>query len=145
MEFVVPEVVRFRVETREGLQMVVTRKDGGPDWDMEAPYQAEGDTARLSGALVRLKTLKPSRVLDESAGSLAPFGLDDPSLTVHVELKDGSVESLAVGDRTATQTSYYARRGTEQEVLLVESAMVNQLHTLIASPPEQPTPLPTPT
>lgn len=144
MDFSIPDVVRFQVETREGLRMVATRRGKGSEWEMEEPYRAEGDSARLEGALVRLSTVKPSRVLTETAESLAPFGLDDPSLVVEVELRDGSGQSLEVGDMTPTQTSYYTRRGGEPAVLLMESATVGQLKGLATTPPEKPTPVPTP-
>lgn len=144
MEFAIPDAARFRVETREGLRMVSTRRGKGSEWEMEEPYQAEGDSARLEGALVRLSTVKPGRVLTETAVSFAPFGLDDPWLTVEVKLQDGSVHSLEVGDQTPDQASYYARRDGERAVLLMESATVAQLKGLISAPPEKPTPVPTP-
>ena len=144
MDFSIPDVSRFQVETREGLRMVATRQGDSSEWQMEEPYQAEGDSARLEGALVRLSTVKPSRVLTETAESLAPFGLDDPSLTVEVELRDGSMQLLDVGDMTPTQPSYYTRRGGEQAVLLMESATADQLDGLATAPPEKPTPVPTP-
>lgn len=144
MEFAVSEVARFQVETREGLRMVATSRGKGLGWDMEEPYRAEGDYARLEGVLVRLSAVKPRRVLTETAASFVPFGLDDPSLTVEVKVRDGSVQSLEVGDQTPDQASYYVRRSGEQAVLLMESATVDQLNRLATAPPEKPTPVPTP-
>jgi len=141
-EFSIADVARFQVETREGSQMVATHR-GIAEWDMEEPYQAEGDYARLEGVLVRLSSVKPKRVLTETAVSFAPFGLDDPWLTVEVELHEGSGQSLEVGDQTPDQASYYTRRGGEQAVLLMESGLVDQLSGLITTPPEKPTPVPT--
>lgn len=142
MEFAIPDVARFQVETREGTRMAATRR-GASEWDMEEPYQAEGDSARLEGVLVRLSTVKPRRVLTETAVSFVPFGLDDPGLTVEVRLQDGSMQSLEIGDQTPDQASYYVRRVGEQAVLLMESATVDQLNRLVTEPPEKPTPVPT--
>ena len=144
MEFAVPEVVRFQVETREGQRMVATRRAGGSEWEMEEPYRAEGDYARLEGALVTLSTAKPTRVLTETAASFVPFGLGHPWLSVEVKLQDGSRQSLEIGDQNPTQTSYYARQGGGQVVLLVGSATADQLNRLVTTPPEKPTPVPTP-
>lgn len=142
MEFSILDVARFEVEAREGPRMVALHR-GAAQWDMEEPYEAEGDFARLEGTLVRLSSVKPKRVLTETAISFAPFGLDDPQLTVEVELKDGSAQSLEVGDQTPDHTSYYARRSGEQAVLLIESATVDPLNRLVTMPPEKPTPVPT--
>jgi len=144
MEFAVPEVLRFEVQTLEDQRTVATRRANASQWEMEEPYRAEGDSARLEGALVSLSTAKPRRVLTETAASFIPFGLDHPWLTVEVRLQDGSGQSLEVGDQTPTQASYYARRGGEQAVLLVESATVDQLNRLVTTPPEKPTPVSTP-
>jgi len=142
MEFSILDVARFQVEAREGSRMVAIHR-GPAEWDMEEPYQAEGDFARLEGTLVRLSSVKPKRTLTETAASFAPFGLDDPSLTVQVELEDGSTQSLEVGDQTPDRASYYARLGGGQAVLLIESATVDPLNSLITLPPEKPTPVPT--
>jgi len=144
MNFTVSDVVRFEVEKRGGQRMVATRQ-GQSEWSMEEPYQAEGDSARLESALRQLSTGRPRRVLTETAASLAPFGLDNPQFTVEVELQDGSKRSLEIGDRTPTQTFHYARRDGERAVLLIGSAMVEQLNRLVTEPPEKPTPVPTPT
>jgi hypothetical protein len=142
MEFSISDVARFQVGARGGPRMVATRR-GTAMWSMEEPYQAEGDFARLEGVLVRLSSAKPRRVLTERVASSASFGLDDPWLTVDVELQDGSVQSLEVGDRTPNQASYYTRRGGEQTVLLMESGVPDQLSSLVTTPPEKPTPVPT--
>jgi len=57
---------------------------------------------------------------------------------------DVFTQSLEIGDQTPFQTSYYARRGGEQAVLLMESPTVDQLNRLVTTPPEKSTPLPTP-
>jgi len=145
MEFAVPDVMRFQVETREGQRMVAIRKSPGIGWEMKEPYQAEADQARLEGILARLSSIKPSRVLTETTASLASFGLDPPQLTVEVKLRDGSAQSLEIGDGTPNQAARYVRRTGEQAVLLMESATANQLNLLITAPPERPTPVMTPT
>lgn len=142
MNFTVSDVVRFEVEKR-GIQRMVATRQGQSEWSMEEPYQAEGDSARLESALRELSTWRPNRVLTETAASLALFGLDNPQLTVEVELQNGSKQSLEIGDQTPTQTFHYARRDGERKVLLIGSAMVEQLNRLVTEPPEKPTPVPT--
>ena len=66
MEFSILDVARFQVEARDGPRMVALRR-GPAEWDMEEPYQAEGDFARLEGTLVRLSSVKPKRTLTETA------------------------------------------------------------------------------
>jgi hypothetical protein len=60
-----------------------------------------------------------------------------------VKLRDGSRQSLKVGDQTPNRAAYYAQRAEEQAVLLMESATIDQLHRLATTPPERPTPVPT--
>jgi hypothetical protein len=141
MEFSILDVARSQVQAREGPRMAVLHR-GAAQWDMEEPYEAEGDFARLEGILVRLSSVKPKRVLTETALSFASFGLNDPQLTVGAELKDGSAQSLELGDQTPDHTSYYARRGGEQAAL-IEAATVDPLNGLVTLPPEKPTPVPT--
>ena len=103
MEFSILDVARFQVEAREGPRMVALRR-GAAQWDMEEPYEVEGDLARLEGTLVRLSSAGPKRTFTETAVSSASFGLDDPQLTVGVELRDGSAQSLEVGGQTPEHT-----------------------------------------
>lgn len=144
MEFAVPQVAHLQVAMREGQRMVASRQPEGSEWEMEEPYRAPADNARLEGTLVKLSSAKPIRVLTETAASFVPFGLDQPSLTVEVELRDGSTQSLEIGDQAPVQTSHYARRSGEQAVLLIESTTVDQMNGLVTTPPEKPTPVPIP-
>ncbi len=102
---------------------------GGPDivlapddrrkWKITAPIQTEAD-AREVGDLVRTLLLGTvTRVVEEQAASLVPFGLEQPPVTLTIAAGNRK-ETLSLGDIGPLTSTLYAMRASDKHVLLTD-------------------------
>ncbi|MEW6542108.1 MAG: DUF4340 domain-containing protein [Nitrospirota bacterium] len=90
-------------------------------WRITAPMQTEAD-AREVDAMVRALALgKVSRVVQEQAAALAPFGLEKPPVVLTVSAGSRQ-ETLSLGDSGPISSTLYALRGSDRKVLLTTLA-----------------------
>ena len=64
---------------------------------MTAPLQTEADTRVVQSMLRSLALGKITRVVEEHATALAPFGLDKPSMTLTLTA-DSQQETVSIGE-----------------------------------------------
>lgn len=137
------EVVGLVVQSEEGTTRLT--KEGDQPWQMEEPTQEEADDERVDNMVFRITRLKASRVLTETMGELADYGLDKPQITATVKLKDDNEEVLLVGDETPNKAKHYIQKKGDPSVYLVVTNFANDLKRLVTEPPKKPTPTPTAT
>jgi len=91
---------------------------------------------RFGGMSFLLGGPKIKRVLSKDATNLAQYGLDHPSLTVTLTLRDNSQVSIELGNATPDGQSNYAMAvGGGNELVLVDSSWGNVIGKLISDPP----------
>ncbi|MGH7259337.1 MAG: DUF4340 domain-containing protein [Nitrospiraceae bacterium] len=116
-------------EEREITGLTIHGAAGGPDivlapddkrkWKITAPIQTEAD-AREVGDLVRTLLLGTvTRVVEEQATSLAPFGLEHPPVMLTIAAGDRK-ETLSLGEIGPLTSTLYAMRASEKHVLLTD-------------------------
>jgi hypothetical protein len=116
-------------EEREITGLTVHGAFGGPDivlapdverkWNITAPIRTEAD-AREVGDLVRTLLLGTvTRVVEEQPASLAPFGLEHPSVRLTIVAGDRR-ETLSIGDIGPLTSTLYALRESNRHVLLTD-------------------------
>lgn len=66
--------------------------------------------------------LKANQIVAEDATDLSQYGLDAPSVQVHVTLIDGTEKSFAFGDKLATGNNYYGKIDDENTVYVLSTA-----------------------
>ncbi len=129
-------------EEREITGLTVHGAAGGPDivlapddkrkWKIAAPIQTDAD-AREVGDLVRTLLLGTiTRVIEEQAASLAPFGLEHPPVTLTITAGDRK-ETLSLGDTGPLTSTLYAMRASEKHVLLTDLPSRILLNKTLAS------------
>jgi hypothetical protein len=122
-------------------KMTAERNDQG-EWTLQ-PSGQPGDRVRITSVMFRLSGLSAQRRVADEATNLADFGLDQPSLTTSVMLKDGTVYQLLVGAKAPGETSgTYVKAADSPVVFTVANQLVQDLERLVTDPPIQ---LPTPT
>lgn len=94
---------RISLLRRDGSRVSVARPGPALDWETEAPKGAYVDAATLDAWLTRFADLKAVRVLrgePTAFGALRPYGLDNPSLRLMLDLEGeaGLRRVLLVGD-----------------------------------------------
>jgi hypothetical protein len=77
-------------------------------WQITAPITFRADATNANQMVATLANLVPLRVVEDKADNLAPYGLNDPALTVDVAEKNGQSAHLVLGDRTPTGSDVYA-------------------------------------
>lgn len=136
------EVVGLTVRSG-GQETRLTRRAGG-EWSLEAPQAEPADEGRVSRVLDNLVNVSPSRTFTETAGPLADYGLEQPSLEVTLRLADERTEVLHIGAPNPQQTAHYAQVEGQEAWHLVPSWLVTSLQELVDKPPVRPTPTPEP-
>lgn len=97
------------------------RKDGR--WRIEAPVDVPADTGTIRNLLDAVATAESKKVVAETAGSPATYGLDAPVAQVTIELDDGSrLPTVRVGKATPVGYGAYARVGDDPSILLTTGA-----------------------
>ena len=94
------------------------KRKGPDDWELLKPVRAKADTQTVSSFLSLLQSARFSRVVEDSAGDLAVYGLNDPSMKITLQLKDGGKKTLLIGDDHPMNQTLYVKRAEEGRVLL---------------------------
>lgn len=95
-----------------------TLQKGDAGWQLTAPVVAAADATETTSLTTNLASLEQTRVVDENAADLAPYGLQTPKVTVSFKAGATSGE-VAFGDTTPTQGDMYAVKPGTRRVFLV--------------------------
>ncbi len=99
-------------------------RKGDKDWRLVRPVDAPADETVVKGILSALADAEVQKSLDEVPKDLAPFGLDKPTVTARLTLKDGTQPpAVAVGKNTAIGGKAYVRKGEEPKLYLTSSSI----------------------
>jgi Domain of unknown function (DUF4340) len=124
--------------------------------DMQVRIQKQDDTWRIVGTgelanrssftslIIRMSTLKSTRLVDSPGTDLSQYGLDTPAESAVAELSDGTRYQLDIGSKTPVQTGRYAKKADAPDVYVIADQFSTDLERLIGDPKEPPTPTPRP-
>ncbi|TAJ33342.1 MAG: DUF4340 domain-containing protein [Nitrospirae bacterium] len=113
------EITGLTVRTVVG--EVVLELDQTRAWRITAPLKADADPREVEALLRALTLGKVSRVVEEKAAALAPFGLEHPSAVLTVKAGPRQ-ETLSLGDSGPTSSTLYAMRASDKKILLTDLA-----------------------
>ncbi len=123
------DITRNEVDSLEiagpGLELRLRKADA--EWSLASPIEARADLGVTDGLVGRLSNGRMATIEAESVGddALAPYGLDDPRLTVTVGL-GSSAATLLLGD-SAPAGTVYARDRARELVFTVEASLASEL------------------
>lgn len=135
--------VAIEVADSETGETLAASSEDGQTWAIDQAPQGTDlslpvDSARLTGVLIALPGVTPTRVLSE-VEALAPYGLDSARYTVRFTTAGGRQHTLYVGALNPTGTDYYVRLtedvGAAGVVYLVPSYNLEQVLGLLSDPP----------
>jgi hypothetical protein len=81
----------------------------------------QADQSAVSSLLGTFSSLNSERLVEEKAGSLAPYGLDAPKLEVDLTEKDKKTQKLLLGDATPAGSGIYAKLEGDPRVFTITS------------------------
>lgn len=97
-------------------------------WQLTSPLQVAGDDKKYQELVRYLAELRQTRLIEENPASVEPFGLAAPSLEVTVQLKEPEKpQTLRLGAKNPTSSSYYAQVAGQNAVYLVASVTKDTL------------------
>ena len=123
------EIGEMTVKSKTGDATTLARNDDGT-WRMVAPAATKANETDVAAIGAALSNLELTRVIEDKATDLAPYGLDTPQMEVGYKSKDGKTAgTVLVGHTTTTGASLYAKRGDQPRVFLIasyEEAILNK-------------------
>jgi hypothetical protein len=105
--------------TTNGQTSVLVKKDAG--WQMTEPEATDADTTESSSLATNVASMEQTRVVDENAGDLAPYGLAEPRIKIAFKAEGGKSGEIHLGDKTPTAGDVYATMPGTKKVFLVSS------------------------
>ena len=113
------DVTRMAYTTRTGRTLM--SRDERNRWRIVKPVEARGDAREIENVLRALEIGKISRVIQEEGQekgvAAEQYGLKSPYVTIDLTTRDYT-ESLAMGNTGPLSSTLYARRGSDQKILL---------------------------
>ncbi len=90
-------------------------------WIIASPLQADADPREVQALIRALVTGTVTRTVEDKAGALAPFGLEQPVTTITV-IAGAQQETISIGDSGPLSNTLYVLRGSDHKVLLTDLA-----------------------
>ena len=117
-----------RVEVHYGEQVIAAEAEGGQGWKLMAPLEAKADKTKISELLSSIREAKVKEFIDETPQDLAKYGLNPPQWRLVFLVGDDRAEkSLLVGNEEPAKSGVYAKRGTTDNVFLVETKLLEKV------------------
>ena len=103
-------------------EIELTKSDQG--WRLVKPVDAAADETAVKTLITTLAGAEVQKTLDQMPTDLGPFGLDKPTVTVRLSVKDGTPPpAVSVGKNTAIGGKTYVRKGDEPKLYLTTTAL----------------------
>jgi len=129
-------------EERDITGLAVHSPSHGPDivlapndkrnWTITVPVRTDADAREVGDLLRALLLGTVTRVIEEQAASLAPFGLEHPAVVLTIVAGDRQ-ETLSLGDIGPISSTLYAMRASDKQVLLTDLPPKILLNKTLAS------------
>lgn len=122
--FYTDDVKRFSV-TRKG-KTVTSERVSGDDWIITEPVEFTADPTEIYDVLDYVTEAEAINFFDDEAEDLAPYGLDNPVITLVLTDNEGASSTLVIGDE-GEDGDYYALWEGMPWVFTVGNAVKNKL------------------
>jgi hypothetical protein len=110
------QVEEFRLVKKD--QTLHLKRKSPDTWELLIPVKAKADGKNVDSLLSFLQSARYSRTVEDSAKDLGVYGLQEPSLTIHLHLKNQEEETLLVGDDHPMTQNLYLKHKEQNKVLL---------------------------
>jgi hypothetical protein len=99
------DITQINIQAQNGSVTLARQAKG---WQILAPKPGPADEATVAFLLNLLATGQSERSLSADSAQLQQFGLDKPTTTVTLQLKDNKTHQLRLGAQNFNQSSIYA-------------------------------------
>jgi hypothetical protein len=101
------QIKEIDLKKKDGSTVVLQNQNG--KWSITAPESWPADQDAASGVASALSPVTADNVVEDKAKDLAQYGLNNPSLTVTVDEKNGMTHQVFFGDDVPAGSLVYAR------------------------------------
>jgi hypothetical protein len=117
------EMEELTIENK-GEKLIFIKKD--KEWELKYPEGIRYDSSKLNSVAINFSSVFVEKVIEEDASDLAQYGLDKPIL-VSSKMKDGTVETLEIGNLTPTGGAYYVKKKDSNKVCTTDPYTINKV------------------
>jgi hypothetical protein len=123
--------VSIDIKSEAGEQVAIVRNEDGV-WVLKQPIETEANQGSAEAAASQLSSLRIESRLKVASDAA---GLVQPSFILTVEMGDGTVNTVRIGDLTPTGIGYYVQVNDSDETIIVDKTGLDALLVLVESPP----------
>ena len=117
-----------RVEVQQGEQVIAVESEGEQGWKMVAPLEAKADNTKVNDLISTINGARVKEFLEEAPQDLAKYGLNPPRWRLTFLIGDDRAEkTLLLGDEDTAKSGLNAKRGSMDNVFLVETKLLEKL------------------
>jgi hypothetical protein len=109
------DIAKVDIKRKSGDEVEVAKDDAGK-WQIVAAKPLRADQNEVSSMLSTLSSLSSERLIEDKAGNLADYGLEQPSIEVDVTAKDNKTQKLLIGDSAPSGNAVYVALAGDQRV-----------------------------
>ncbi len=99
-------------------------------WKLKKPFETLGDHMLLNGMLQQLEEARHTRVVEEEPKDLAPFGLQEPAISITLEEQNFGKKTVHIGAPSPIGHSAYFKVDDNPRVILVPGFQKDWVKTL---------------
>jgi len=121
----------------------IVRQTPSDPWQILQPVKAAGDPTAISSLVAAIDSVKVLNTI-KNVQPPATYGLDQPREVLTCRLTSGASFTLSIGNQSFDSSGYYAQKGADSRVYVISSVEVDSFDRVLAEPPVQPTPGPSP-
>jgi hypothetical protein len=110
------DITKFELINKENKENITCEKLVSGEWKMTLPKQYELEKSEIDSILNNLADISIDRKLKEKAEDLKSYGLDSPGVKAVFYLKNGKSYGIETGLKAPTETYYYVKNLTDNDV-----------------------------
>ena len=124
-----PKVLALGEDQIEGITISqngaapIILKKAGDKWQLETPKPLPADQDAVKALVASLANLQSDRLIDQHPAGLAEFGLTEPTATIDVAVKGGTVNKLLLGADNPSGSATYVKLASNPSVYTLLSSV----------------------
>ncbi len=107
-------------------KLIFVKNEEANEWELLYPQGIRYDKSKLNSVAINFSSVFVEKVIEENAKDLAQYGLDKP-VVISAKMKDGTVETLEVGNLTVTGGAYYVKKKGSNTVYTTDTYTIDKI------------------
>jgi hypothetical protein len=103
-------------------QTITLQQNTNNIWKLSQPLKAAGDNPEAESFLSAIEALEKSRVVESNPKNISQYGLDAPTVKIHIKFKDNREDTLLLGDDSPMGDNIYLKLKSDPAVLLAATS-----------------------